>query len=288
MPHPETWLIPYQNPLPGRQGVEFFRKLPQGPGVYLMVGEAGAILYVGKAKNLRARLSSYKRARPGQVSRKVMRMIHLIREIRIEICDSEKTALLRENQLLREIQPPFNTVNTHPESYYFIGFRSLGQEVRLRLTTSPKRQGDLLFGAYKGRGSVREGYQALLRLIWASSASEPRFEFPTRLTSYRPIYTYSVKLARELLPHLRRFLSGRSAELLPLLTERLLQNPTIPPFAYRLIQEDLERLQCFFDRCPGRNRELRKNHQIRGRLIAQAQLDDLLVLDLARRGKIGD
>src|SRR4051794_37139240 len=110
----QPWLIPYGNPLLQRKGPEFFAGIPRTPGVYLMLGVEGSILYVGKAKDLRARLNSYKRAKPDQVSRKVIRMLNLVRDIRWEECPTEVAALLRENHLLRELCPPFNVVNTRP------------------------------------------------------------------------------------------------------------------------------------------------------------------------------
>src|SRR4051812_25557289 len=107
-------LLPYQNPLTARVGREFFAALPRTPGVYVMYGLSNHVIYVGKAKNLRARLASYRRARPHQVSRKVIRLIHVIDEIRYETCESEAHALLRENELLRLHRPLFNVVNTRP------------------------------------------------------------------------------------------------------------------------------------------------------------------------------
>ncbi len=54
----QPWLLPYVNPLTERIDPEFFRALPREPGVYVMIGAANDVLYVGKAKDLRARLLS--------------------------------------------------------------------------------------------------------------------------------------------------------------------------------------------------------------------------------------
>src|ERR1051326_6436775 len=119
----QPWLLAYENPLRQQFGPDFLKQVPERPGVYLMIGEQGRVLYVGKAKSLRARLASYARARPGEVSRKIIRMLGAIREIRIEECPGETEALLRENHLLRTIQPPFNVQNTRPDRYYFVGLK---------------------------------------------------------------------------------------------------------------------------------------------------------------------
>ncbi len=288
-------LFPYENPLEGRFGKEFFRAIPKTPGVYYMIGVAEGILYVGKAKNLRARLYSYRRAKPEQDSRKVLRMLRLVQSIRWEECASEKDALLRENKLLRELKPSFNVVNTSPDSYYLVGLRWLGEleearssTVRFRLTCNPKPMGDLVYGAFKGRGTVRKGYMALLRLLWALDSKLERFEYPQKLTRRKPAYLYTLDIPARLLKPLKAFLNGTSSTLLVHLTETLLENESIPPWVYAIVQEDLESLALFYERCLRRNRLLRKNHKIPGRMIAQEAIDDVLVMELARVGKVAE
>jgi excinuclease UvrABC nuclease subunit len=294
---PDT-LFPYQNPLPERLGVDFFKQIPRLPGVYVMYGLSNHVIYVGKAKDLRARLASYRRARPHQVARKVVRLIHSIDEIRYEICESEAHALLRENELLRQHKPLFNVVNTHPESYYFIGVRERESDVipaiEFRLTTNPDFgpdwEHDSFFGAFKGRNRIREGYQALLRILWATQSEDERFEFPTCLTRRKVPYAYEFRLKngtsprqrREWLALVRRFLKGTSDELLKHATQELLSNSRIPPFYYRVIQDDLELLRDFYQLGPARNRKLRAALGLSDPLIAQERIDDLLVLYKAK------
>jgi hypothetical protein len=282
----QEWLIPYENPLAKRLGVELFKSAPKTPGVYTMFGLGGHVLYIGKAKDLRARLNSYKRARPDQVSRKVIRLLNVVEGIRWEVCESEEAALLRENQLLRDMRPPFNVVNTRPDTYYFIGVKLFENEIRFRLTTNPRKQADLLFGAYKGRGLVRDGYAALLRLVWAAQApATPRFEFPARLTRYQPPYLYSTTFRPDWFPLLKKFLNGTDDSLLPELTVGLLQNEALPRFVYGMIQDDLETALEFFNVCPARNRRLKKAGGYRSRVIPQEKIDDLIVLDRLRGRK---
>jgi len=272
-------------------GLEFFRGLPRSPGVYRMVGEAGAILYVGKSKNLRARLNSYRLAKADRVSRKILRMLALVEEIQIELCEDEKSALLRENALLREHRPPFNVVNVRPENYYFIGLRAAGGTLEVRLTSHEERvqeeleEGDGVaeyFGAYKGRRSIRDGYSALLRLLWAVHHEIERFHYPAILTRESPQYQYRLAIGEgEIagwMPMLRRFLKGTSRCLLEELTARLLENPRIPPFMYRTIQEDLERVEAFYRIGPWRNKKAKRAvGQSVQTLIEQEKLDDMLV-----------
>ena len=272
-------------------GLEFFRALPRAPGVYRMVGESGAILYVGKSKNLRARLNSYRLARGDRVSRKVLRMLALVEQIQIELCEDEKSALLRENALLREHRPPFNVVNVRPENYYYIGLKPAGGALEIRLTSHEERvQGELedgdgateYFGAFKGRRSIRDGYSALLRLLWAAHHEIERFHYPAILTRESPQYQYRLSIDEEAvekwMPLLRRFLKGTSRCLLEELPARLLENPRIPPFMYHAIQEDLERVEAFYRIGPWRNKKAKRAvGQSVQTLIEQEKLDDMLV-----------
>ncbi|MBI2711750.1 MAG: nucleotide excision repair endonuclease [Bdellovibrio sp.] len=307
----QVWLLNYQNPLTQKFGKEFFKSVPVLPGVYWMLGRQGEVLYIGKAKNLRNRLRSYQRAKPEQVSRKVLRLVYLVNEIRWEVVATEKDALLRENALLREHQPPFNVMNTHPETYLFIGFGVAKEEIQLclsnpswkpealfeadlcllgrQLKTTQVQAEKELFGAFKGRGLIRGGYAALLRLIWLALADrhQERFEIPSVLVRRRVPDFYSISFRPNLASNqrllweraIRRFLKGTSVKLLELLSVALLELTDIPPFYYGYIQDDLELLKEFYAYGPQRNRTLRRFHGRGGEahLIAQDEIDDLLV-----------
>lgn len=80
-PPKQLWLLNYKNPLIARFGRGFFKTIPTVPGVYTMRGEGGVILYIGKAKVLKDRLQSYTRVNSENSSRKVLRLLHLVRQI---------------------------------------------------------------------------------------------------------------------------------------------------------------------------------------------------------------
>jgi len=86
-------LIPDPRPLVEQLGVEFFREAPDTPGVYLMRDAADAVVYVGKAKNLRRRLGSYRVANPERMPRRHLRMLRLVARIDLHECESETAAL---------------------------------------------------------------------------------------------------------------------------------------------------------------------------------------------------
>lgn len=86
---------------------QFVAQLPEAPGVYLMQNDAGRVIYVGKAANLRNRLQTYFR-RPTPEDRKLQQQQAQLRQLHFEVTETELDALLRENALIRRIKPALN------------------------------------------------------------------------------------------------------------------------------------------------------------------------------------
>ncbi len=105
----QLWLLPRPKPLVERFGESFFRNLPTCPAVYLMCGPAEGVLYVGKAKNLRKRLCSYRIANPDKIGRRIFRLLHRVTRIEWDECASESAARFREELLIAVLQPRFNS-----------------------------------------------------------------------------------------------------------------------------------------------------------------------------------
>jgi len=104
----QLWLFDPPRPLIERFGEDFFSALPTGPGVYLMCGVAEGVLYVGKARNLRKRLSSYRVANPERLPRRIIRLLHQVRRIEWDECPTEQAASEREEMLICVLSPKFN------------------------------------------------------------------------------------------------------------------------------------------------------------------------------------
>src|SRR5579862_411211 len=115
---------PDAQPLVERLGRDFFRRLPETAGVYLMRDKTESVLYVGKAKNLRHRLESYRVANPERMARRTLRLLRLVRGITWEECADEAAALNRESELLVEIKPRFNRAGIWRGARRFIAWRS--------------------------------------------------------------------------------------------------------------------------------------------------------------------
>jgi len=104
----QLWLFDPPKPLVDRFGTEFFRNLPDGPGVYFLCGDAEGVLYVGKARNLRKRLSSYRVANSERLPRRIIRLLFQVRRIEWDLCPTEALARAREEQLICVLNPKFN------------------------------------------------------------------------------------------------------------------------------------------------------------------------------------
>ena len=111
-------------PLVERLGRDFFRQLPEAPGVYLMRDGSDAVLYVGKAKNLRKRLGSYRVANPDRMRGRLLRLLHRVQRIDCEKCSDETAALARESELLLSLRPRFNRAGVWPPPRQYLAWRT--------------------------------------------------------------------------------------------------------------------------------------------------------------------
>lgn len=167
----QVLLFPDPCPLVERLGLSFFRELPEGAGVYLMKGAADKLLYVGKAKNLRKRLGSYRVANPDRMPRRHLRMLRAVERIDIQECADERAALEREAQLLRTLRPPFNRAGTWPGNPKYFAWKLDGAGLHLTVTGQPG-PGWKSHGPIGGAVYLRA---TLVRLLWGALCPERGF-----------------------------------------------------------------------------------------------------------------
>lgn len=158
-------LFPDPRPLVERLGRDFFLQAPERPGVYLMRDAVDTVLYVGKAKNLRKRLGSYRVANPDRMPRRHLRMLRLVARIELQECSDESSALARESELLGSLKPRFNRAGTWPGSPRCFAWRRNGENLELAVTETPE-DGWQAFGPL-GRGAVILR-AVLVRLLWVA------------------------------------------------------------------------------------------------------------------------
>lgn len=140
--------------------------LPTAAGVYRFFDEAGALLYVGKAKNLRRRLSQYRNAKRRKAHYKMRRIVAAASRLSWEICPTELDALLLETELIQKLRPTFNAAGAFSFLYPYVGIRREGTALRICLTTHPESFDRFrLFGCYRSRDRTQEGFYAWLELL---------------------------------------------------------------------------------------------------------------------------
>jgi excinuclease ABC subunit C len=142
------------------------RKLPTRPGVYLLKDARGAVLYVGKAQNLRNRVRSYWQKEAPTLGQQVIRSaIDRVEDVDYTITDSVGEALLLEGNLVKRFQPPFNVRLKDDKSYPYIKI-TLGDDFpRVERTRKLPNDGSRYFGPYASASSVDEAMNLVRRLF---------------------------------------------------------------------------------------------------------------------------
>lgn len=138
---------------------EKMRQLPNNPGVYKMKDDHGNIIYIGKAKNLKNRVSQYFRSSSGH-SPKILRMIECIRDFDYILTDTEFEALLLECRLIKEQKPIYNSQLKNHKKYVFININMEEPYPILEIAFEKQRKG-LNYGPYNSLGSAERGLNVI-------------------------------------------------------------------------------------------------------------------------------
>lgn len=155
----------------------FLPTLPQSPGVYQMFGAEGEVLYVGKAKNLKNRVSSYFSA--SGLTSKTLALVSKIARIQVTITRTEIEALLLEQNLIKQNMPPYNILLRDDKSYPYI-FLSDGEFPRLACHRGAKRDKGSYFGPFPNAHSVRESLALLQRMFKVRQCEDSYFSNRSR------------------------------------------------------------------------------------------------------------
>lgn len=131
------------------------KDVPENPGVYMMLDGDGEIIYVGKAKNLRARLKQYF-YRSGNKTAKVMAMLEHVADFRYIICPSEVDALVTENNLIKKHTPRYNILLKDDKAYPFLRIDMKEDYPAVRLVRRLKNDGALYFGPYMQSVNIKD------------------------------------------------------------------------------------------------------------------------------------
>ncbi|MBT8073121.1 MAG: excinuclease ABC subunit UvrC [Xanthomonadales bacterium] len=170
----------------GFDGRKFARRLSAGPGVYLMRDAEGSALYVGKAANLRKRVSSYFDARP-KIDR-IMRMVARIRSIEVSLTRTEAEALLLENEWIKSLKPRYNVLLRDDKSYPWVMFGTDHEFPRIAFHRGGKDKKRVYLGPYPSASSVRESINLIQKLFLLRNCEDSYFSHRTR-----PCLQYQIK-----------------------------------------------------------------------------------------------
>jgi len=156
----------------------FIDSLTQRSGTYQMMDSDGAVLYVGKAKNLKKRVSSY--FRKSGISAKTSALVKRISDIDITVTETETEALILEQNLIKKHRPVFNILMRDDKSYPYILLTDKDQWPRLSFHRGPKKQQGTYFGPYPSVNSVRESMSLLQRVFKVRQCEDSFFKNRSR------------------------------------------------------------------------------------------------------------
>jgi len=141
----------------------FLKSVTQLPGIYQMYGRDGAILYTGKAKNLKKRLASYFRKTGLEV--KTAALVARIAAIEVTVTSSEAEALILEHNLIKQQRPPYNILLRDDKSYPYIYLSTEHDFPRLSVHRGAKKKKGRYFGPYPSATAVKESLHFLQKVF---------------------------------------------------------------------------------------------------------------------------
>ena len=202
-------------------------RLPPKPGVYRMFGETGELLYVGKARNLKARVSSY--AKIGGQTQRIARMISLTRSMEFVVTASETEALLLEANLIKKLKPRFNIILRDDKSFPHILIREDHEAPQALKHRGAKRIKGKYFGPFASAGAVDHTLDTLQKAFLLRTCTDNIYATRSRpcmlhqmgrcsapCTGLIPLDEY-----RELVREAERFLNGDAETLLEQLAQQM-------------------------------------------------------------------
>ena len=205
----------------------FLSQVTQSPGIYQMYAEDGKILYVGKARNLKNRLSSY--FRTSKLPIKTQALVSRIAQVEVTVTHSETEALLLEQNLIKALKPPFNILLRDDKSYPFLHF-SQHEWPALTIKRARHQRGPgEWFGPYPSASSVREILQLLYKVFQLrqcddttfSNRSRPCLQYQIKRCSAPCTGEISAEAYADDLQHARLLLQGKSQQVTDLLAEKM-------------------------------------------------------------------
>ena len=204
--------------------------LPLLPGVYIMLDEHGEVIYVGKAKKLKNRVTSYFH---GEHLPKVAAMVEKVRDFNVIVAGSEFEALVLENSLIKRHKPKYNILLKDDKGYPFVCVDVKSEYPRMSLINRSAKDGARYFGPFGGRGQTYGIIETISRALLLPTCAK---KFPRDIGKERPCLNYQMgncagwcrgvpdaEEYRRRMAQAMLILEGKSAELTRELTEKMEQ-----------------------------------------------------------------
>ncbi|KDA03982.1 excinuclease ABC subunit UvrC [Hyphomonas oceanitis] len=203
------------------------KRLPGRPGVYRMFGDGGEVLYVGKARDLKARVSNY--ARLGGHTQRIARMILLTRRMEFVVTESETEALLLEASLIKSLKPRFNVLLRDDKSFPYILIRRNHEAPQIKKYRGTKHNEGDYFGPFASAGAVMQTLDTLQKAFLLRTCEDSVFNARTRPCMLHQIKRCSAPCVgliskedyTELADEAADFLRGKGADLQKRLAEEM-------------------------------------------------------------------
>jgi len=202
------------------------REFPRTPGVYLMKDATGVVIYIGKAKNLRARAGSYF-LKAAAAERRTADLVREICDIDFLAAESEVDALLMEARLIKDVQPKFNQELKDDKTFPYLEITTREDFPRVEVTREPHDRGTKLYGPFASAGALRGALQVLQKIFKFRTCSLDIREDEEKWHWYRPCLLASIdqctapcnlRISKEEyrldIQRLKLFLEGKKASLL--------------------------------------------------------------------------
>jgi len=203
--------------------------LPKAPGVYLFKDAQGRVLYIGKSIDLRSRVASYFQPSADLENTRGPRIVEMVKQVAhvdyIE-CESEVQALLDENRLIKDVQPPYNERLMDDKSYPYLEITTQDEFASVFITREPNPRSKL-FGPFINSSGLRAAYRELQKIFRFCPCRRNITSEEIAKKRERPCLLYSIHLCsgacggmiskeayREDIKRLIRFLSGSRSALI--------------------------------------------------------------------------
>lgn len=260
-------------------GSDFLAGVSLGPGVYRYLDRDGVVIYVGKAKNLRRRLQGYRNASLKKVHRKMRRIVKAAAGLEVEELPSEEAALLRENELIRELSPLYNVDGAYAFLYPAIGVGSTERHTLLCFTTQPElfaTHGLSWFGTFRSRPRAKLAFESLVELLGLIGHLEKRSALPKQELVRGARFVGLRQVPLDLKESLPWFFAGDDSAFLGELARLLLSKPRALREAGE-VQEKLVALKSFYEMDAVRLRAALRKLGRPGSFVAGQERDALFI-----------